>query len=121
MLASKRTALLERRGLFDFVSPFIVFLAVLTYLLFAAFVIYIRQHPFPGFAGLINLVGVTLLYAFIAFTVYMHDLWEKEPIRLSRTRIACARSGWQREGGVYTCIVTVAFLSLRASRSGCWI
>ena len=45
----KRKAILQRRGLFDFVSPFIVFLAVLSYFLFAAFVIYIRQHPFPGF------------------------------------------------------------------------
>src|SRR5688572_5962770 len=51
----KRTAILQRRGLFDFISPLAVFLAVLGYFLFAAFVIYIRQHPFPGFAGLITL------------------------------------------------------------------
>ena len=47
----KRKAILQRRGLFDFVSPFVVFLAVLAYFLFAAFMIYIEQHPFPGFAG----------------------------------------------------------------------
>ncbi len=35
----KRTAILQRRGLFDFVSPFAVSLAVLSYFLFAAFVI----------------------------------------------------------------------------------
>jgi len=44
----KRKAILQRRGLFAFVSPFIVFLAVLSYFLFAAFVIYIRQQPLWG-------------------------------------------------------------------------
>jgi hypothetical protein len=38
----KRTASLQRRGLFDFVSPVTVFVAVVGYFLFAAFVIYIQ-------------------------------------------------------------------------------
>ena len=41
----KRTAILQRRGLFDFVSPFVVFLAVLSYLLFAAFVKCMGIYP----------------------------------------------------------------------------
>ena len=42
----KRTAVLQRRGLFDFVSPFTVFLAVLFYFLFAAFTLYVEQNPY---------------------------------------------------------------------------
>ena len=50
---AKRKAILQRRGLFDFVSPFVVFLAVLSYFLFAAFVIYSTSistttRPFPA-------------------------------------------------------------------------
>jgi hypothetical protein len=63
LAATKRIAVLQRRGLFDFVSPFVVFLAVASYFLFAAFVIYIQRHPFPGFAGYINIVSITLVYA----------------------------------------------------------
>ncbi len=66
----KRKATLQRRGLFDFVSPSIVLLAVLSYVLFVAFVIYIDRDPFPGFAGyLINIGAVTLIYALMAFCV----------------------------------------------------
>src|ERR1700722_9463212 len=56
----KRTASLQRRGLFDFVSPSTVFLAVVGYFLFAAFMIYIQQHPLPGFSGYRLLRTVTL-------------------------------------------------------------
>lgn len=66
----KRKALLQRRGLFDFVSPFVVSLAVLSYLVFAALVIYLRQHPFPGFGGLLNIAIITLVYALNAFVAY---------------------------------------------------
>jgi hypothetical protein len=88
----------QRRGLFDFVSPFVVFLAALSYLLFAAFVIYIQQHPFPGFAGLINLGAPTLVYALNAFVVYLSldfslrllDLKRWEPFSLSIFFVICA-------------------------------
>jgi hypothetical protein len=67
----KRTAVLQRRGLFDFVSPFAVFLAVFGYLLFVAYMFYIAQHPFPGFAGpLVNIFFVTLSGAMQVFAVY---------------------------------------------------
>jgi hypothetical protein len=67
---AKRTASLERRGLFKIVSPFTVFLAVLAYFLFAAFIVAIQQHPVPGFAGYFVLGTVTLVYALNAFCVY---------------------------------------------------
>jgi hypothetical protein len=67
----KRTAVLQRRSLFDFVSPFAVFLAVFGYLLFVAYMFYIDQHPFPGFAGpLVNIFFVTLSAAMQVFAVY---------------------------------------------------
>ena len=43
---AKRKAILQRRGLFDFVSPFVVFLAVLSYFLFVAFVIYLDLYVY---------------------------------------------------------------------------
>lgn len=67
----KRTASLRRRGLFDFVSPFVVALAGLCYVWYAVFVLYIEQHPFPGFAGVaVNIGFMTLLYAVEGFAVY---------------------------------------------------
>ncbi len=66
----KRRAVLQRRGVFDFVSPFLVFLAVLSYGLLVALVLYVRQHPFPGYGGFTNLVIITLVWTFFAFLVY---------------------------------------------------
>jgi hypothetical protein len=71
LLEGKRTAVLERRGLFDFVSPIAVVLAVLCYCLFVACVLYAARHPFPGFGGVPANVGiVTAGHAFLAFIVY---------------------------------------------------
>ena len=110
----KRTAILQRRGLFDFVSPFIVFLAVFSYFLFAAFVIYIRQHPFPGFAGLINLGALTLVYALNAFVVYMTLYGKKKnPFETHAGRLHAI--GLTVKSSVYSCIVIVVYLSLNFS------
>ncbi len=106
-----RTAVLQRRGLFDFVSPFAVALAVLSYFLFAAFVLYLRQHPFPGFAGLINLVGVTVAYAVQAIAVYMMLYGRKwNPLETHEGRLRTI--GLVVRCNVYSCIVIVAYLSL---------
>ena len=68
---AKRTATLQRRGLFDFVSPRLVVLAVLSYSLFAAFVFYIARHPFPGFGGPLANIGIlTLGYIFLGVVAY---------------------------------------------------
>ena len=67
----KRTAMLERRGLFDYVSPTIVFVAVLAYILFVAFVLYVRRETFPA----LFLIGIlTLVYALQAFDVYQRSI-----------------------------------------------
>jgi hypothetical protein len=111
---SKRTAMLQRRGLFDFVSPFVVALAALCYVLFAAFVLYIRQHPFPGFAGLISLGGITLVYAVNALVVFMMIYGKnRNPFESHAGRLRTI--GLAVKSCVYSCIVIVVYLSLNFS------
>jgi hypothetical protein len=100
----KRKATLQRRGLFDFVSPFIVFLTLLCYPLFAALVIYIQQNPFPGFAGVfVNIVIITALYALTAFCVYWSLYGRKSnPLQIEVTVKIL----------IYSCLAAVVFLSL---------
>jgi MFS family permease len=108
---AKRTASLRRRGLFDFVSPFVVFLAVLSYFLFAAFVIYLQQQALPGFAGLITLGAITLVYALNAFVVYMTLYGKKRnPFETQTGRLHTI--GLTVKSSVYSCIVIVVYLSL---------
>jgi hypothetical protein len=110
----KRTAVLQRRGLFDFVSPSAVFLAGLSYFLFAAFLIYIRQHPFPGFAGVITFAGVTLIYAVNAATVYWMLYGRKSnPFETHAGRLHTI--GLAVKSSVYSCIVIVVYLAFNFS------
>ena len=111
LLEGKRKAILQRRGLFDFISPFIVLLAVLVYFLFAAFVIYIQRDPFPGFAGYLTLGIVTLGYAVQALIVYAVLYGRKaNPFETHEGR---ARTiGLTVKSCVYSCIACVVFLSL---------
>jgi hypothetical protein len=111
----KRKASLRRRGLFDFVSPFVVFLAGVSYFLFAAFVIYIQHHPFPGFAGpLINIGLMTLVYASQAIIVYaMLYGRNRNPLETQAGRLRTI--GLAVKSSVYSCIVVVVYLSLSFS------
>jgi MFS family permease len=110
----KRTASLQRRGLFDFVSPFTVFLAVVGYFLFAAFVIHIQQHPLPGFPGYYLLRAVTLVYALNAFVVYWLLYRRKRwPLETSAYRMRAV--GVQVKIVVYTSIVVIVFISLNVT------
>jgi hypothetical protein len=96
----KRTAVLQRRGLFDFVSPFAVSLAVLAYLLFIAYMFYIARHPFPGFAGpLVNIFFVTLQAARPAEMAAVRGKCSFRDLRDSHQHVlhraaASAGSGW---------------------------
>jgi hypothetical protein len=110
----KRTVRLQRRGLFDFVSPLTVFLAVVGYFLFAAFVIYIQQHPFPGFSGYRLLRAVTLIYAVNAFGVYWVLYRRKRwPLETSAYRMHAV--GVQIKIVFYTSIAVIVFLSLNVT------
>jgi len=61
-----RKAELQPRRLFDFISPKMIGLAVLVYLAFAVFILYIRQFDYPWFGGYENIVGVTATNLFFA-------------------------------------------------------
>ena len=108
----KRTAVLQRRGLFDFVSPFTIFLAVLGYVLFAAFALYVEQNPFPGYAGaLFKIGGVTGVYALMALFVYaaLYRI-RRNPFETHADRIHTIGMGVKFL--IYTCIAGVVFVSL---------
>jgi hypothetical protein len=109
---SKRKAVLQRRGLFDFVSPFVVFLAVLVYFLFVAFMIYLQQRGFPANAVLSYIGAVTLVYLLDAFTLYV-TLYKSRVFNPLETQESRGRwIGLQVKGTVYSCIFIVAFMSL---------
>jgi hypothetical protein len=111
VVEAKRKATLQRRGLFDFVSPFTICLAVLTYLMFAAAVFSIRQSPFPGFAGFVNIISITLVYALNAFVVYA-VLYGKKPNPFETPEDRFRTMSLTVKSSVYSCIACVAFLSL---------
>ena len=104
----KRKATLQRRGLFDFISPSIVVIAVLGYLLFIAFVIYVQRKPMPGFA----LIGVlTAVYALQAFVVYTM-LYGKKINPLETGADSLRAIGLGVKACVYGCIVATLFFSV---------
>lgn len=108
----KRRALLQPRGLFDFVSRSAVALAVLVYFLFVAFLLYIEQHPFSGFAGaLVNIVGITGIYAVMSLAIYVTlRKMGSSPLQPREDRVRSV--GLAVRIYVYSCIVCVAGLSL---------
>jgi hypothetical protein len=108
----KRKATLRPRRLFDFVSPFAVFLAVLGYFLFVAFAIYIDQNPFPAFAGaFVNIALITALYMMMGFVIYMTLYGRKSnPLQTQAGRMIAI--GTVVKLCVYVCLSSVFFLSL---------
>ena len=112
----KKKAVLQRRGLFDFISPLAVFLAVLSYVLFAALVFYIRQHPFPGFGGFTNLVVITPGCALNALMVYgcLYGR-NRNPVATHADRLYAM--GVFVKICVYSCIAVTMFASLNLTLS----
>jgi hypothetical protein len=108
----KRKALLQPRGLFDFVSRSAVALAVVVYFAFAAFLLYIDQHPFPGFAGaLVNIAGVTGIYVVMSLAIYVTlRTMGSSPLQAREDRIRSV--GLAVTICVYSCIVCVASLAM---------
>jgi hypothetical protein len=84
------------------------------YFLFAAFVIYIQEHPFPGFSGYRLLRTVTLVYALNAFLAYWLLYRRKRwPLETSAYRVHAVRV--QVKIAFYTSIAVVVFLSLNVT------
>ena len=107
LVEAKRKATLQRRGLFDFISPALVFLALFGYLLFVVFVLYVQPKPFPGFA----LIGVlTLTYALMAFVTYK-AIYGKSINPLENHEARVHRIGLTVKVNVYSCIICVAFFA----------
>lgn len=109
LLDGKRTATLQRRGLFDFISPFMVFLVFALYLLLVGGVIYVQQEPHPGYA----LIGVlTLTYLVQCFYVYLKlygkkgNPFETNAARLHMIGLTVRISAY----GLILCTVFFAFI-----------
>jgi hypothetical protein len=113
---SRRKASLQRRGLFDFVSPLAVVLAVLSFASFAAFMFYVARHPFPGFAGpLVNIGVVTLGFVLLGFVVYRQIYGRKtDPLQTHADRVRTI--GVIVNTIVWMCIVLPIILSLSIGR-----
>lgn len=111
LLEGKRKAVLQRRGLFDFVSPSTVGLAVLGYFLFVGFVIYIQRDPFPGFTGPLSIGGMTLVYVLQAAVVYVM-LYGKKPNPFETYAGRVHTIGLVVKSCVYSCMACVVFVSL---------
>jgi hypothetical protein len=116
LLEAKRKAILQRRGLFDFVSPAVVLVAVLGYLLFVASAIYLRYDP-SGFADSLKpwqgngLIGaLTLVYVANAIVMYAMLYGKKDPLQTNAGRVHTI--GAAVKTGVYSCIACVVFMSL---------
>jgi hypothetical protein len=108
--AEKRRAVLQRRGLFDFVPPLVVALTLLCYVLFTVLVFYIERNPFPGFAGAyVNLGIVTFAYAATAFMVYRFLYGRKaRPQQTHAERMQ--ETGTMLKVLVYSCLAGVVAL-----------
>jgi hypothetical protein len=113
---AKRKASLERRRLFDFVSPLTVLLAILAYLQFVAFMFYVQQHPFPGFGGpFLNIGIVSLGYLFMG-AVLMFLLFGKkiDPLQTHADRMRMIRG--VANFYAWMCILSSTFVSLTVAR-----
>jgi len=72
-----RKAELHPRRLFDFISPIMIGTAVLVYLAFIVFVLYIRQFEFPWFGGYENIVVVSVMNIFFTGIVFWNMYGKK--------------------------------------------
>ena len=82
-----RIADLQPRKLVDFVSKPFLSAAVFSYGVCVVTVLYFVQYPFDGFAGLVNILGVSILYAGLGFAVYIKLYGKKyNPLQTSEDR-----------------------------------
>lgn len=113
---SKRKAVLQRRGLLDYVSPWMLALAVLSYCQFAAVTLYTTRHPFPGFGGFFANMGIlTLMFVFLGSIVYwMMYGRKKAPLETRESRLQVTRM--VVNAYVWMCILIPASMSLTLAR-----
>ena len=111
---SKRKATLQRRGLFDFVSPFVVYFAVLSYFLFVVYGIWLDLYIYDNTSlsrhCLKAIVSVTLVYALNAFVIYKYLYGRKNPLVTHEGRVHTI--GVTVKAGVYGSIAIAWFISI---------
>ena len=106
-----RTAVLQRRGLFNFVSPALFAIAIITYVAYIFLIVHINQFDYPWFGGYTNIVAVTLLNLFFAGIVLWHVYGKKlnphqaHEDRLQQTEIIA-------KALVFTSIAATLFISI---------
>ena len=104
----KRKATLQRRGLFDFVSPSVVAVSVLAYFLFVGFVVYLWQHQLSGPDALVWIAIITFVYALDVFSIYQKLYGRKNRLEPQEGRADRMATGVKMT--VYINITVVAFL-----------
>lgn len=88
-----RTAPLQPRRLFDFISPGLLSLVILLYLAFIALVVYVQQFGYPWFGGYANVAILTLANLFFAALAYWHmfgkklDPYQSHEDRMNQSRL----------------------------------
>jgi len=111
---SKRKAILQRRGLFDFVSPPVVYFAVLSYFLFVVYGIWLDLYVYDNTSlskhCLKAIVSVTLVYALNAFMIYKYLYGKKNPLMNHEGRVHTIAV--TVKVGVYSSIAIAWFLSV---------
>jgi len=113
---AKRKAILQRRGLFDFVSPITIFLVILSYFQFVAFVFYVARHPFPGFGGpFLNIGILSLTYILLGgFVMYLLYGRKRDPLQTHADRMRMIRG--VANFYAWMCILSPIFGSLSVAR-----
>ena len=111
---TKRTASLQRRGLFDFVSPFAVYFAVASYFLFVVYAIWLDLYVYDN-ATLSShcyraIISVTLVYALNAFVIYKYLYGRKNPLVTHEGRVHMIAA--TVKCGVYGSISVAWFVSI---------
>jgi hypothetical protein len=110
----KRKAVLQRRGLFDFVSPWVVALAAFSYVLFIAFAIFVDLYVYKnvqlsGYS--LRAIGtVSLVYAFQALVIYKYLYGKRSPLVTHEGRAYMI--GTTVRNSVYGAIFSVWFFML---------
>jgi hypothetical protein len=107
---TKRTAVLQRRGLFDFVSAPVVFLAVLSYFLFVGYSIWLDLYVYDNARLPKAIVSVTLVYALNGFVIYKYLYGRKNPFVTHEGRVHSIAV--TVKGGVYGSIAVTWFMSI---------
>jgi hypothetical protein len=106
-----RRAELQPRHLFDFVSPALVGVAIVSYVAIMLLLLYVRQDPFPGFAGDVNFIFITgLNVSMAAVAVRLIYGKKRDPHQAYQDRLK--HIALRVRTLVFTCIVANTFLTI---------